>query len=242
MMDDDDVVMTPTRLVDIPAKFIHQAFEHLQHTNARHVTFMFANEMIIDAICIGINTSTRRALPAPVFEKPSIEIDNRVDIKVPQAAEKSDKALTPEIVFDVISKNSPINVRQIGDKLGLGSDARQRAIVQRLVRKLSKDELISIVGNGYYPQYIPTESATSPRTISRKNITEQVILQHLRSATSMTSRGMGDLIGIPRSDTSIRGKITLVMSQLLSHGLVESIGYESDGSGRVYKIVNSTDS
>jgi len=46
-MNDDPVIpLPPGRGVDIPARFIRQAYEYLQHTGDRYITFIFAGELV----------------------------------------------------------------------------------------------------------------------------------------------------------------------------------------------------
>ena len=243
-MDDDEVLMSPTRPIDIPAKFIRQAFEHLQHTNARYVTFLFANEMVMDAVCTGVSTSTRRALSSPPVDtftaRPDSALDEMADL---DEMMDDSQPVNKQQVLAIVTKHGPINTREVGDALGIGrKDANQRQRIHRVLKHLQKHKSIRVMNTDErYPQYVPTTRVASPsmprrpftRTIHRRDITPEMVLEHLRSGKPLTSRTIGDLIGVPRPDAHVRSKITEVMGGLVSQGLVKKVG---KAEGNLYQI------
>jgi hypothetical protein len=215
------------REIDIPARFIRQATEHIAHTQVRYVTFMFTGEMTEDAICIGVTTrlmlTDQRPKAAP----------NPAPITA---------TLSEATVLDTVRQHGPMSSQQVSDALGIArGDETKRAKVRRFLSDLVTAKAVRPTGPERYPKYVVT-NATMPlrksrrRRMKRKDITRDIVVEKLRSGQS-TSKAIGDALGIPRPDNLVRAKITEIIGQLIATGRVRTTSLTSHG-GRVYELLD----
>jgi len=230
MSDDPVIPLPPGRAVDIPARFIRQAFEHLQHTGDRYVTFIFAGEMVADAVCYGI--STQRVPPSRMIT------DQRPESVTPKW---SLQAITTSVVLEVIREHGPINAKTINDKLGIDrGDASLRQRTRRLLESLAGARVIRRSGGSQrMPEYAITRGSR-PMTaaasgMQRKDITDEMVLEQLRTGP-ISSRDIGDNLGLDRKDNSVRSKITEIIGRLLHEDRVRHVS-GSLGTGRMYELI-----
>jgi len=225
--------MTPHREVDIPARFIAQAHEHLRHTRDRYVTFLFIGEQLADAVCIGIATARRPMLLVDHQEAAPIESPSREAWTI--------DSLTEEVILGVIETTYPINTRNIGNTLGIaGNDVSLRQRIRRVLTALAEKKLIRRTG-GAIPSFMPIRPSrmklrpTPSRTVHRNDITDDMVLTIIREEGPINSRTIGDRFGIPRPDSLVRSKITEVINRLQRENLVGQTG-TMDG-GRHYEAI-----
>ncbi len=76
------------------------------------------------------------------------------------------------------------------------------------------------------------------RTIGRKDITDEMVINILRLEGPINSRTIGDRIGIPRTDNIVRSKITEVIGRLRAANLVQRL--EVQNGGHLYQWRNDT--
>jgi len=265
---DDDVELIPARRLEVTARFIEFAHTHLQTTGERAFTLEIPARFIASAkdhletggertvtllietgemVCIGV--STRQATAAP-RGKPSSE-----PIPPPkQTWTRGD--ITEEALLEVVRLHGPIDVRTLGNTMGIDSkDASLRSKIAQLLYKMADDKQLRVSGHKRYRSFsIPGSTepkmelrpqrkaapATQRRTIFRSDITRERIAEQLRNAGSpITSRTIGDMLGIPRHDNSVRSKITEVVRSLVASGHVRSIGVS--GPFRTYELVTNGD-
>jgi hypothetical protein len=231
-MNDDPVIpLPPGRAVDIPARFIRQAFEHLQHTGDRYVTFIFAGEMVADAVCYGITTQR----PAPV----KLITDQRNPDDAPTWTIKS---LTNNVILETVQRDGPINTKMICDRLDIArSDIPLRQRVRRALETLVQSRLIRKTGDKRYPDFIAGQrSGRQPGhqdRVGRKrsDITEEMVIAQMQQGP-MSSRDIGDRLGIERKDVHLRGRITEVIKALLKQNRARHIAGNM-GTGRMYELI-----
>ena len=230
-MNDEEGYPAIHRAVEIPARFIRQAYEHIEHSHSPYVALLFANERIAEAVCVGV--STRRSLPPPVKALPA-----------PAPTTHTMQTLTEDVVLDVIRQAGLIDTQRIGDALGIaGNNIPLRQRIRRVLRKLTESKTIRKSGDKHFPKYSLTGVAPEPverkmplrtnRTITRKHITEEGVLRMLQSG-AMTSRDIGDKLGIPRSDSLVRSKITEIVGKLAKKNQISRSGINN---GRLYQII-----
>lgn len=237
----DEVFPTPTRQIDIPARFIRQATEHIDHTGSRYVTFLFTGEQVMDAICVGVTTrlliTDQRPTAQPVRPVGPIP-----------AGPWTIATLTNEVILSQVQEHGQINVRRIGDNLGIaGSNISLRQRIRRVLAALTAAGAIhKIASDGTVPDYAVTgETPTMPlrtrrRRITRKDITEERVLGIIQKNGRTSSRIIGDIMNIPRGDASVRGKISTVIQDLTKAGRVRITEGTADGGGRLYEMASET--
>ena len=227
MSDDPVIPLPPGRGVDIPARFIRQAYEHLQHTRERYITFIFAGELVADAVCYGISTqapSVRLIEQRPTLDEPPLW---------------TIQTITPNVVIDVIKREGPINTKKICDTLGIvRGDTSLRQRVRRVLESLALMHAIRKVGDKRQPDFVVFRARTQTETsgISRKDITDEMVIEQLRQHGPLASRTIGDNLGLDRKNNLVRGKITEIVGRLIREGRVQHIE-GNVGMGRVYELI-----
>jgi hypothetical protein len=241
----DEIFPTATRQIDIPARFIRQAMEHIENTGNRYVTFLFAGEQVIDAICVGVTTrllitdQRRTASPTPTPEP-----------DVPWTVQ----TLTDEAVLAKMRELGSATVRKVGDSFGLpGHAIAQRQRIRRVLSALTEERLLTKreprVGFPIYSiavrkssQPPPTMPIHAGRRVTRKDITDDKLLALIEeNGGRMSSRAMGDAMNIPRPDNLVRGKITQLIFEMTKAGRVRYSGENEEGGGRLYELVPATE-
>lgn len=225
----DTVLLPPGRMIDIPAKMILDAAEHLQHTNARYVSFIFLGEGLENAICIGV--STRRLITHQPAKPAPTPKDDPIDA-----------------VLELLQKHGRLTTRQVADKLGIpGADSAQRKRISRTLDEALAAGLI-VKGAGHYPEWRiadgegeqpvnrPVKMQKRHRKINRKDISIETIRQILQDRGAVSSRTIGDVIGIPRNDSAVRGKITETIGKMRLTGEVKPME-QSEGGFPLYELV-----
>lgn len=241
----DEVFPTPTRQIDIPARFIRQAMDHLEHTASRYVTFLFTGEQVIDAICVGVTTrllitDQRRGGPpaAPPPETATIwTVAN----------------LTNEVILAEVRKHGTIDVRGLGNAMGIpGNAIPQRQRIRRVLAALTKERLLRKTSKkGAFPSYtiVGRKSSQPPPTmplrpghrVTRKDITEEKVMALIPPTGRISARAIGDALNIPRSDASVRGKVSTLILDLVRAGRVRIVeDNREEGGGRLYELINET--
>jgi hypothetical protein len=239
----DEVFPTPTRQIDIPARFIRQAMEHIEHAGSRYVTFLFTGEQVIDAICVGVTTrlliTDQRRAAAPAPTPPPSETTWTV------------ATLTNDVILDQVRKYGSLTVRDLGNNLGIpGNAIPQRQRIRRVLQALVDERLLrKVIGVGFPAYALPGQRAKSmpvqpgrrTRRIQRKDVTEEKVMEiFLQRDGRACSRDIGDSLEIPRGDASVRGKISNVIHDLLMADRIRLTGESDEKGGRIYEVVNQT--
>lgn len=235
-MSDDVIGSISYTGIDIPARFIRQAAEHVEHTGSRHVTFLFTGQ-VESAVCIGITTQLRITDQRP---RPP-RMTETVETETP-------REVTRDSVLQMIRQNEKINMRSLGDQMGVPrSDTNTRSRIRKHVTALSEDRLIKKTDNTRYPSYAVTRKGSNntkmsvrsqpPRSINRRDITEEAVLEAFAKTPRLSSKKIGDDLQIPRPDNLVRSKITEVVRGLIHAGRVRDTGEKEDG-GRLYELVD----
>lgn len=243
---DDEVIAELTRPIDIPARFIRQAYELIQRSGTRYVPFRFTGERVGEAVCVGVGGQ-----PLLTDQRPP----------EPAAGPTSTytvETLTTDVVLGfLLQQQQPMSTRQIGDALGtLSDDVPVRQKLRRVLVGLVDDRMLRRSrGPGHFPHYAITDKAKRTeerakpdpesmplrtphrRAKTRNDITEDVVVNQIRQTGRISSRGIGDALGIPRPDTSVRGKITERMAKLVKEGRVQDTGTIEPGGGKLYELV-----
>ena len=267
---DDDVELIPAHRLEVTARFIEFAHTHLQTTGERAFTLEIPARFIASAkdhletggertvtllietgemVCIGVSTRQVTAAAAP-RAKPSSE-----PIPPPNRT-WTRRDITEEALLEVVRLHGPIDVRTLGNTMGIDSkDASLRSKIAQLLYKMADDKQLRVSGHKRYRSFsIPGSTepkmelrpqrkagpAVQRRTIFRTDITPERVAEQLRNAGSpITSRTIGDMLGIPREDNSVRAKITEVVRLLIGSGHVRSQGVS--GPFRTYELVTNGD-
>jgi hypothetical protein len=245
---DDETIVLLSRSIDIPARFIRQAYEHIQRSSNRYVPFRFTGERVEEAVCVGVGAQFLLTDQRPQPEQAPAQPPSPFTLQT----------LTDDVVLGLLrQKTQPQNGRQIGDALGIPTDdisIRQR--LRRVLVGLVEDKMLRRSnGPGHFPYYAVTEKAkretkteTKPETmplrpqrgrkITRHDVTEDVLLAQLREKRRISSRAIGDVLGIPRPDNIVRGKITQLIAKLIKEGQVQHSGMIEPGGGKLYELVD----
>ena len=239
----DEVFPTPTRQIDIPARFIRQAVDHIEHTGSRYVTFLFTGEQVIDAVCVGVTTR----LLITDQRKPSIA-PSAPELDVPWTVAN----LTNEVILAKMAELGSGTVRKIGDDFGLpGNAIAQRQRIRRVLQALTEERLLrKSVPNKGFPVYsigtrksrepsptMPIRPAPRTRRIKRSDITAEKVLALFQQNGRMCSRDIGDAMEIPRGDASVRGKVSNVIHDLLEANVIRPTGDSDAQGGRIYEMI-----
>jgi len=228
MSDDPVIPLPPGRAVDIPARFIRQAFEHLQHTGDRYVTFIFAGELVADAVCYGI--STQRVPPSRMIIDQHLEPTTKPKWTI--------SSITTSVVLEVIREHGPINAKAISDKLGIArGDIPLRQRMRRVLESLVATRVVRRSGSRRFPDYALTRGSrpkTAESSMQRRDITDEMVLEQLRTGP-LTSRDIGDNLGLDRKNNSVRSKITEIIGRLIREDRVRHVSGDK-GLGRMYEL------
>lgn len=76
--------------------------------------------------------------------------------------------------------------------------------------------------------------------MKRGDITLEMVVAQLSNGP-LTSRIVGDNLGIPRHDNTVRSKITEHMRQLQKTGRVRQVHTERDKGERIYELVSDSE-
>jgi hypothetical protein len=229
--------------IDIPARFIQQAMEHIDHTQVRYVTLIFAGEMTGDAICVGITTRQRPRVVRP--DSPQTASETSQTAKKPATRVRSLNSITDAVVLDVVRQRGPVSTADISVALGVPPKAiPQRQKIWRTVTKLNGLNLIMpSTSAGRAKSWSVTEDAATVRMPlrprrkmnSRQQITEEMVLAQFRAGLT-TSKAISDAMDLPRQDASLRGRISEIIRNLLIKGVLDKTDKTVDG-GPVYQLV-----
>ena len=236
----DEIFPTPTRQIDIPARFIRQAIDHIEHTGSRYVTFLFTGEQVIDAICVGVTTrllitDQRKGAAAAT---PPVETMWTV------------ATLTNEVILDKVKELGMVTVRDLGNSMGIpGNAIPQRQRIRRVLQALTDERLIHKTENKTgFPIYSafkrkqshPNMELRAARRIKRRDVTSEKVLELFQQNGRMCSRDIGDALQIPRGDASVRGKVSNVIHDMLDANIIRPTGESDVKGGRIYEMVNAT--
>lgn len=246
-MSDTEINLVPSRPIDVPVRFIQQAWEHIQATGVRYVTLQF-----VEDICIGVDTRIRRMIQqqSPVSQP----------IGEPISEPTSDwtrQTLTDEVILGVLGQHGTLYARQIGDILSIpGSDTALRQRIHRILVHLVATKAVRTSGLKQRPKYALAKTPlaqprmpkrTAPprkvtRKVTRKDITEELVIEQFQTAREpLSSRQIGDVLGIARPDNLVRAKITEIVRILIQSGRVQQVStgerVRDEFGGRLYELV-----
>ena len=136
----DEVFPTPTRQIDIPARFIRQAMEHIEHAGSRYVTFLFTGEQVIDAICVGVTT---RLLITDQRKAAATAAAVAAVATPPDDTMWTVATLTNEVILARVKELGMATVRELGNSMGIpGNAIPQRQRIRRVLQALTDERLI----------------------------------------------------------------------------------------------------
>lgn len=248
----------PYHEIDIPARFIRQAYDHIGHTQARYVTFIFTGENTEDAVCNGVSTRLMIADHRPrAVRMPEVAPDDPEPMRkrrTHRAKASALKDISDEVILGVLREGSK-STAEVADTLGIPTSqvpARQK--VWRTLTRLHADAILHREGSGRQRNHkwsiADAEAASkvvseprmrlrpTKRNITRDHITEEVVLGHLREG-KLTSKSISDAIGIPRGDASTRGKVTEYIRKLQDKRTIRRTDRTSDG-GPIYELIDES--
>lgn len=243
--------------IDIPARFIRQASEHIDHTQARWVTFIFTGENTEDAVCAGVTTRLMIAdqrprmarQPQPASEPPEPQVKRKR--KTPTAKSPRLKDISDDMIVAII-RQAPASTAEICHALGVPtSDVPVRQKIWRVVTKLGATGALGRKGNERNAKWIIADDAANTtadqpqmpvrhakRKPTRKQISEDMVLNTMREG-NLTSKTVSDSLGIPRNDVSTRGRVTEHIRHLKDKGTIRRTERMTDG-GPVYELYDET--
>lgn len=232
----DDMEMILAKRMPVSARFIEQAAEHIRTTGVRIVDLLVLSEVPIEGELTCVGVSTRRLLTGPtVSAKP---------VPMPPTSNWTLDTLSDTVVLDIITSQGPVSTRTIGDSLGIaGGDVSLRNKIRRVLASLIKSKQIRMLGDRRYPKFQSSKMKVrpeGPRTMKRGDITLEMVVAQLSNGP-LTSRIVGDNLGIPRHDNTVRSKITEHMRQLQKTGRVRQVHTERDKGERIYELVSDSE-
>jgi hypothetical protein len=238
----DDLEFIPTRRVEVSARFIRQAYEHIEATKDHHVILLFSGLQNDQEItCVGI--STRRLFTEQLSSEPAMPNAARPVTEAP-GGPWSMETLTDDVVLAIVNEHGPINTTTVAEMLGIPSEVTNlRQKIRRIMERLVKQRQLRQSGSGRSQTFSKREPArmsvraASGRKLSRSDITEERVVDVMQQAGGpISSRTIGDMLQIPRNDALVRSKITLVIAALRDAGRVKIAGNEPGHGGRLYAM------
>lgn len=247
--------------IDIPARFVRQASEHIDHTQARWITFIFTGENTEDAVCVGVTTRLMiadqrpRMRPpqpgAPEQPEPTAKKTTKTKTrKKPSAAEPKLKDITDDLILSVISQE-PASTAEICNALGVPtSNVAVRQKIWRIVTKLGEAGVLRREGEERNAKWRKADGANGTadaatneprmpvrparRHFTRQQISEDMVLDQMRNG-HLTSKSVSDAIGLPRADASLRGRVTEHLRNLKEKGRISRTD-KMTSSGPIYEL------
>jgi len=226
--------------LEIPARLIQSAKEHLETSGETTVMLLIETG---EMVCIGISTRKPLRIKGPPL---------RPETEAPIGQQPwTFTSVTEDALLSLITMHGPIDVKGLSDVMGIDTkDANLRGKIGRLLYKMANNKVLQTTGNPRYRSFVaaaqkmhlrPQKRTTQRRSVMRGDVTRDRVIDQMRSAGSpIIARTLGDIFGIPRTDNSVRSKITEIIRSLIADGEVRFCGMQ-DGY-RAYELVSDDES
>lgn len=259
-MSEDEVVHAHT--IYVRTKHIADAYRHVQATGKIYVGLVFVGED-----CIGVNTADTIDVPKIANEAPIAEMyqtrQHGPGGELLQTSQRRPervgvKHLTDKKVMELIREFGPLNTMELGDRLNVArGDSSKRTRISRLLQGLSRRRMLKkedsqarypryVLANGASRQVTGGKEAQAPQHKASRgghSITPEAVLRVITERRHASTMEIGDALNIPRSESGIRGKITLTVRSLKAANKIRQATEFKDAKGfPTFEAVPASDS